>query len=70
MDFNTEAQIYKVKENAVFENQDYRLESNDITYNGATGKVETPNKYKVTALKDGTSFTGIGAVYDENTRSL
>ena len=70
MDFNTEAQIYKVKENAVFENQDYRLESNDITYNGATGKVETPNKYKVTALKDGTSFTGIGAVYDENTGEL
>ncbi|WP_462427374.1 LPS export ABC transporter periplasmic protein LptC [Fusobacterium varium] len=70
MDFNTETQIYMVKENSVFENQDYRLESNDITYNGVTGKVETPDKYKVISLKNATSFTGVGAVYDENTGEL
>ncbi len=70
MDFNTETKIYMVKENSVFENQDYRLESNDITYNGVTGKVETPDKYKVISLKNATSFTGVGAVYDENTGEL
>lgn len=70
LDFNSETKIYKIKDNAVFENEDYRVESSDINYDGSTGKVTTPADYKVTQLKNGIEFVGKGADYDENTGNL
>lgn len=70
LDFNTETSTYKMEENAVFENKDYRLESSQLAYNGTTGKVNTPADYKITNLNDGTVFAGKGAEYDENSGDL
>jgi lipopolysaccharide export system protein LptA len=70
LDFNSETKIYKVKDNAVFESEDYRVESSDINYDGNTGKVTTPADYKITQLKNGIEFVGKGADYDENTGNL
>ena len=70
LDFNSETKIYKIKDNAVFESEDYRVESSDINYDGNTGKVTTPADYKITQLKNGIEFVGKGADYDENTGNL
>lgn len=70
LDFNTETKIYKIKDDAIFENSDYRVESSDLNYDGNTGKIITSSDYKITQIKNGIEFVGKGADYDENTGKL
>lgn len=70
LDFNTETKIYKIKDDAIFENSDYRVESSDLNYDGNTGKIITSSDYKITQIKNGIEFVGKGADYDENTGEL
>lgn len=70
LDFNTETKIYKIKDDAVLENSEYKIESSDLNYDGTTGKVITPADYKITQIKNGIEFVGKGANYDENTGEL